>query len=49
MRNNIYLKTLLRIKKELENERDEVRREEYIKELDFLYQKLGSRALETLP
>jgi hypothetical protein len=49
IRNNIYLRTLLRIKKELENERDEVRREEYIKELDFLYQKLGSRALETLP
>jgi len=46
LRDDVYIKMVIDIKNKLKIERDEIKREEYISELDFLYRKLGRKAIE---
>jgi|YNPMSStandDraft_1061717.scaffolds.fasta_scaffold00774_8 hypothetical protein len=48
IRDNIYVKKAIEIKRKLDFEKDELKREEYSFELDFLYRKLGRKAIESV-
>jgi len=48
LRDRIYLKKALDIKKKMEIESNEFKKKEYASELDFLYRKLGKKAVEIM-
>ena len=48
LKEDVYLRRVAEIKEKLNTITDENEKEEYIKELDFLYQKLGKDRLKTL-